>query len=263
MSSINARWILILVGACCLIDSAAADSGQQDKTGNGSARSTPGFQHLHNVGLALHGYHDFYGHFPPAVLTGPDGKTTYSWRVEILPVLKYYAEERNSEALAGVRPDDRATWWNVIRELGYNPDEPWDSADNRRMLERIPESYRRPGDPESHSASVFLVTGPAAASSIRETISLSQMRDPGRTLMLVEAKRDVPWTKPEDIEYSTFKPVPDFGGFLDDGFLVATFDGAVHPISGAVPEKDLRALITLDATDTFTITGIPWHRRGD
>src|SRR5580704_13849218 len=29
--------------------------------------------------LAMHNYHDVYGHFPPAVLVGSDGKTPHSW----------------------------------------------------------------------------------------------------------------------------------------------------------------------------------------
>ena len=53
--------------------------------------STAGFRTLQKIGLAFHGYHDIFGRFPPAVLYGPDGKTPYSWRVELLPVLKHYA----------------------------------------------------------------------------------------------------------------------------------------------------------------------------
>ena len=35
-------------------------------------------QKLSRIGLALHEYHSQHGHFPPAVSTGPDGKTPYS-----------------------------------------------------------------------------------------------------------------------------------------------------------------------------------------
>lgn len=260
----HVQWRFVLVIAACLVaGSQSAPLRGQDRSDDGSNRAAAGFRNLHNVALALHGYHDIHGHFPPAVLTGPDGETTYSWRVEILPVLKYYVEEKDAAALARINVQDRSTWWNVLRELGYNPDQSWDGADNQGILERIPRSFRPPGESDSHDTAVFLMTGPAAASSVRATISLNQMRDPGRTLMLVEAKRDVPWTKPEDIEYSTFKPVPEFGGFLDGAFLAATFDGAVHRIEQTVAEQDVRALITLDATDTFTIPGIPWRPSDD
>ena len=38
-------------------------------------------KNMSRLGLALHEYHSQHGHFPPAVLTGPDGKTSYSWRM--------------------------------------------------------------------------------------------------------------------------------------------------------------------------------------
>ncbi len=44
--------------------------------------------HLKQLALAMHNYHDVYHHFPPAVVIGPDGKTPHSWRVELLPFLE-------------------------------------------------------------------------------------------------------------------------------------------------------------------------------
>src|SRR5208282_3640777 len=40
---------------------------------------------LKQIALAMHSYHDANGHFPPAVVTSPDGKPLYSWRVALLP----------------------------------------------------------------------------------------------------------------------------------------------------------------------------------
>lgn len=57
------------------------------------AETTPGKENLLRIGLALHGYKDIFGKLPPSVLVGPDGKTQYSWRVEILPILKHYADK--------------------------------------------------------------------------------------------------------------------------------------------------------------------------
>ncbi len=47
------------------------------------------------------------------------------------------------------------------------------------------------------------------------------------TLLLVEAKRDIPWTKPEDIAFDSQKP-PELGGFTPGVFGIAIADGSVH-----------------------------------
>jgi biopolymer transport protein ExbD len=67
--------------------------------------------------------------------------------------------------------------------------------------------------------------------------------------MLVEANRDIPWTKPEDIEIDAdpAKPLPKVGGHLQpDGMWIAAFcDGSVRVISDAIDPKTLRALFTV------------------
>ena len=62
--------------------------------------------------------------------------------------------------------------------------------------------------------------------------------------MLVEAKRDTPWTKPEDIPYDPDKPMPALGGCLEGGFHIALADISVHFVPSTISEKLLRALIT-------------------
>ena len=51
-----------------------------------------------------------------------------------------------------------------------------------------------------------------------------------QTIMLVEAKRDIPWSKPEDIPFDPDKPVPALGGFFPGIFLAAHVRrfGAAH-----------------------------------
>ncbi len=45
--------------------------------------------HLRQIALALHDYHQVYGCLPPAHVDGPGGKPMHSWRVLILPFLHY------------------------------------------------------------------------------------------------------------------------------------------------------------------------------
>jgi hypothetical protein len=42
--------------------------------------------HLRQIGLALHNYHDKYGCLPPAYIADKNGRPLHSWRVLILPL---------------------------------------------------------------------------------------------------------------------------------------------------------------------------------
>jgi predicted Ser/Thr protein kinase len=53
-----------------------------------AARRAASMNNLKQIGLALHNYHDVYGSFPPAVVTGANGEPLYSGRVLLLPFLE-------------------------------------------------------------------------------------------------------------------------------------------------------------------------------
>ena len=61
---------------------------------------------------------------------------------------------------------------------------------------------------------------------------------------VVEGKREVPWTKPEDIPYDADKPLPKLGGWFEQGFCAAFCDGQAMFIASDIDEKALRAWIT-------------------
>lgn len=191
------------------------------------ARTMQSQNNLKQIGLALHNYHDVHGRFPPAVLYGPSNngqsKHGHSWRVAILPFA------------------DQAPLYNL-----YKFDEPWDSPDNKKVLERMPPVFREPTDPPgSTSSSYFGLVGAGTMFGDKAGIRLAAVTDGlSNTLMVVEAKRDIPWTKPEDIPYLADKPIPQLGGHHDGGFLAAFGDGAVRMVSHRIAEQVLRNLIT-------------------
>ena len=127
------------------------------------------------MGLAFHGYHDLYGRFPPAVLTAPDGKTKYSWRVELLPVLKHYVDGIDPDALRKV--PTREQYDELIRACGYNIDEPWDSPENAEALKNMPDVYRHPDDAEGSTESAYYaITGVGTAFEIDHVASTTTSR---------------------------------------------------------------------------------------
>src|SRR5437588_27385 len=74
----------------------------------------------------------------------------------------------------------------------------------------------------------------------------------GMTLMVVEAARPVPWTKPEDLPFDESKPLPALGGQLEDGFCAGFADGAARFINRKADPKILKALITIDGREPVT-----------
>jgi prepilin-type processing-associated H-X9-DG protein len=216
-----------------------------------SARRAQSQNNLKQIALAFHNYHDVNGHFPPAVIE--ENGVARSWRVEILPYLDQDALYRQ-----------------------YRKDQPWDSPDNKRVLEQMPLVYQDQGNPSGPTnASYFLLTGPApipatgkdegplaglpAEQAAKSTIFsdkpvqagkgpglLSMVDGTSNTVLIVEAKRDVPWTKPEDIPFDAEKA----GELLQQlgagrgGFNAAFADGSVRFLSSGIDRNVFKSLLT-------------------
>lgn len=95
---------------------------------------------LRNLADALVAYREHFGHYPPAVVWGPDGKPWHSWRVLILPFLK------RKHVSGYARDTERCRWDQGVNKvyLEYRFDEPWDGPHNSRLLEQMPEVYSDP-----------------------------------------------------------------------------------------------------------------------
>jgi hypothetical protein len=204
----------------------------------GSASRTVSVNNLKQIGLAFHNYHAANGHFPPQVLHGgKSGQVPYSWRVAILPYI------------------EQAELYNA-----YNFDEPWDGPSNSKLLERMPAIYAFPqaGGPSKTHTSYFVFSGSETLLGKGDTPAINDITDgTSNTILAVEARREVPWTKPEDIPFNLQGAPPRVGGFTDDGGFNALFgDGSVRYIKNTVAPDVLKALITraggeVIASDSF------------
>ena len=218
--------------------SSVATSGLIDAVSKarGAAQRQVSMNNLKQIMLAMHNWADVHGgRFPPPVIYGKDGKgkVPHSWRVELLP---YLDQQRLYEA--------------------YNFDESWDSETNKKVLAQIPPFFRHPLDDEkSTNAAYFVVTTEMllaenaekqlpTAFSKRDGVRFADMLDgTSNTLGVVEAKRDIPWTRPDDILFDPDKDAPSLGGYFKEGFLVGICDGSVRFISNKVEPKVLKLLI--------------------
>jgi hypothetical protein len=187
---------------------------------------------LKQIALAMHNYHDVYGHFPPPAILSKDGKPLLSWRVAILPFLEH----------------------QPLYEQ-FKLDEPWDSEHNKKLIDKMPAtlaspnladamrtkgltSYlgpvmamprEKPGDPEQ--SSLFFGAEGTRISKIVDGTS--------NTIMVLEANPEhaAIWTKPDDLPIDAKDPLAKLKGQPNTGFSAAFADGSVRFISDAVDPK--------------------------
>lgn len=76
-------------------------------------------------------------------------------------------------------------------------------------------------------------------------MGLDQIKDgTSMTILVVEAARPVPWTKPEDLPFDKDKALPELGGLFKRGFHALLADGSVLFLGRTNKPEVLRALIT-------------------
>lgn len=188
----------------------------------GKASDRGHIEKLGRLAKAFADYHAAHGHYPPAAVVGPDGKTMHSWRVELLP---YLGEQKLFDA--------------------YKLDEPWDGEHNKQLVEKIPEIYHASPWKKNGEADYFVVTGKGtlfdgAALTRRENITDS----PAETVLVLQSHRRVPWTRPVDVERPADQgPAQPIRG-LGHGFYAAFADGTVKFVSKDTDATSVRAMFT-------------------
>jgi hypothetical protein len=205
---------------------------------------------LKQISLALINYGDTYQRLPPAVVYDRDGKPLYSWRVLILP----FVEEEG-----------------LYRQ--FHLDEPWDSANNRPLLARMPKVYAHPAATHAEPYTTYyqVFDGPGAAFNSDKTGGLQPFNavPPGpngpltmtsntvvrfpaditdgtsNTFVVAEAAEPVPWSKPADLPFDPKGPLPRLGGPFGGDFNVALADGSVRTVPKKTDPQTIRAGITI------------------
>jgi Protein of unknown function (DUF1559) len=165
-------------------------------------------------------------HFPlPAVLSR-EGKPLLSWRVAILP----YVEQK------------------ALYDQ-FHLDEPWDSPNNRPLIDKIPKIYRSPlsKNKEPGRTNYLLPVGNGAGFSADKPTTMKDITDgTANTIMLVEVDDDhaAIWTKPDDWQFDPDKPAQGLGNFYNGRFQVGFFDNHTTFLPISIDPKILKALFT-------------------
>jgi hypothetical protein len=196
-----------------------------------SAQRSQSANNLKQIMLALHNYHDTYRGLPPAH-TFADKKPGLSWRVLILPFIeegKLYEE--------------------------FRLDEPWDSEHNKKLIAKMPKTYRSPKSKAEEGKTVYLGVGgedgafpqpaPPVAGGKPLGLSLSAFLDgTSNSIGVVEASDDsaVIWTKPDDFTPDEKDPRKGLGGLYRGGFQVGLMDGSVRFFKDTIDPESLGSL---------------------
>ncbi|HEY2883216.1 MAG TPA: M56 family metallopeptidase [Pirellulales bacterium] len=196
--------------------------------------------HLKELALAMHVYNMKNGTFPASAIRDANGKPLLSWRVAILPFL-------GAHELALYKQ--------------FHLDQPWDSDANKALLAKMPDVFRDPHDPEgTTNASYYMPTGKGMFGGSETGTRIKDITDGTvNTIMLVEAKRDIPWTKPEDIEIpdDPAKLIEKLGGHIPNeagGLILAAFaDGHVDCLSNGIDPKFLRGMFTISGGEPAAV----------
>jgi hypothetical protein len=205
-----------------------------DATDRGSHRMQC-MNNLKQIGLALLDYHQKYGSFPPAYVADANGKPLYSWRMLILP-------ELDNNNLAGQ----------------LRLDEAWDGPNNSKLTQtalpvfNCPSDVRSGGWPSSMTSYVAVV-GPNTAWSGATPRKVSDFKNPGGTILVVEiANSGIHWAEPRDL-YIGQMPLainPPFGQGISSNHAIgvnAVFvDASVHSLQNPISPKTLAELLDLD-----------------
>ncbi len=188
---------------------------------------------LKEIAIGVHSFHDANGYCPNNITDKKTGKALLSWRVAILP----YLEQAN-----------------LYKQ--FKIEEPWDSEHNLKLARIAVKTYSQPGGepPRDSQGNVLTpyqgLAGPGAFIDLGKKLRMPTGFPDGtsNTIMFVEAKNQVPWTKPEDVPFNPDRDPPAtttlFGGLTPGGFNASLMDGSVRFIAFTIDQKTLKALIT-------------------
>ena len=184
---------------------------------------------LRQHALGMLNYESAYGHFPPQASVDDDGKPLLSWRVHILPFLQ------ENELYAQ-----------------FKLDEPWDSPNNFKLVEKMPRIYWNPNSDnfeiDESGKTVFQVAaGKDQLFDVGETSKFKDLSDGSSNTLMVVAMPEgsaVPWTKPTDWQVNVTNPLKPFLDADATSIPCVACDGAVYELEIGSNELEIEKFIT-------------------
>ncbi len=187
-------------------------AAEKPKEQSDAASMRASSQHLRQIGLAMHNYHDTHTQLP-AFSKSENGKPLLSWRVMVLPYLEQFA---------------------LYNE--FKLDEPWDSPHNKSLIGRMPDIFKSPGVKSSKPGMTTYQTVMGDDTIFEANGGKVSFRDVGdglaNTAMVIDASPEFEtiWTKPGDLMPDTAKIRKALEDRFKNGGLILLTDGSVRQL---------------------------------
>ena len=189
-----------------------------------AARRTQTLNNLRQLALAAHNFESVNQRFPAAFSVDEDGTPLLSWRVHLLP----YIEQQE------------------LYEQ-FNLDEPWDSPNNIKLLDQMPDLFKSlsVSIPDGHTMLLAPVTEASIFSQTPENgrlgAGVGEITDGMfNTMMILQggAKNAVPWTSPQDLNTKDLSDT-NFNTGHPGTFCAALGDGSTRSVSTSMDVDEL------------------------
>lgn len=217
-------------------------------SGKGMARKMQCANHLKQITLAFHNYHDNQGSFPPAYIIDHENLPLYSWRVALLPFVEMQ---------------------NLYDQ--FRLEETWDSEHNIVLFEQRPTSYQCPRqyrfEGQPGDCPYAMIIGQVTISDGPNAIKLSEITDgTPNTILVAETRKHIPWSSPTDISFDSLgmgvMNQNDPKALLDGicsrhktaGVNVAFADGSVRVVSPQIKPEMLQFMATINGGEKIDVT---------
>jgi hypothetical protein len=204
-------------------------------------RRPPMASQLKMIALAMHNYHDTYGHFPRAAWIDEQGRS-HSWRVQLLPFLEQEAA------------------YDYFRNAP-----PTNHAKTRQWRREAASLFRDPDDKKSprEQTSIMVITGPGTMFEDGRDLSLKDCLDgSSNTILAVEVRNSGSnWDAPVDLDIRSMvfrlSTGDQFGlgNVKGTGAHVAMVDGSVRFLTNDQIASTLREMITRAGGATIADSG--------
>jgi hypothetical protein len=199
----------------------------------GAARRTESANNIRQQILAALNYESAFRKFPAGYSTNAKGEKLLSWRVHVLP----FIEEQ-------------------VLYQQFKLDEPWDSDNNKPLVEKMPNVFRSPMSKAKPGMTVYRgvggrtgVLGPPRKDGAPLGAGFADIIDgSSNTMFVVEASDQlaVPWTQPDEgLDPQDFDLKTIFG-LYPQGTNVGMCDGSVQFISKEITTETFRFLMEMN-----------------
>ncbi len=201
-----------------------------------AARRAQCTNNLKQIGLAIMNYESANGMFPPVAIFDANGKPLLSWRVSILPYLDQYPLYKQ-----------------------FHLDEPWDSPHNKPLSDIVLNVYQCPSALDSGTNTPYQVIVDPRAIFTGKPVGVPRSEVPdgtSNTVLVVEATKAVPWSKPDDLAFAPQSdPTIGMGSKHQLGLNALFADGSVRFLKSTptnpLSPRVLQGIVTRNGGEVF------------